>query len=80
MAFNIGDRVKVMPPSDQVGVDTIKQFQGKVTLVKDVRIYRKENSMLGRGYTLLGCKTDWGIDYEFCEEWLVPVDDEEVTE
>lgn len=77
MRYEKGQRVRVMlPTNDPVGVDTVKQFQGKVTVVKDVRIYRKKTSLLGRSYTLLGCKTDWGIDYEFCEEWLVPMDEE----
>lgn len=79
MQFHIGDKVKVMLPADQIGTDTVKEFQGKVSVVEAVRYYRKGSSMLGRSYILLGCKSDWGIDYEFTEDWLVPLDDEEVA-
>lgn len=77
MHFQIGDRVKVMfPPGEATGVETVRQFQNKVSIIKDVHINRKAKSTLGYSYTLLGCKTEWGIDYEFCEEWLVPMDEE----
>lgn len=79
MQFHIGDRVKVMLPADQTGVDTVRQFQGKVSVIKSAHFYCKGKSMLGRSYTLLGCKSDWGIDYEFLEDWLIPID-EGVTE
>lgn len=68
-----GDRVKVMPPRDQVGVDTIERFRGKVTVIKGVKDYRKGSSYYGRTYFLVGCKNDWGMDLEFCEEWLIPL-------
>lgn len=76
MHFKIGDKVKVMlPPNETVGANTVRQFQDKVSVIKDVHINRKTKSTLGHSYTLKGCKTDWGIDYEFCEEWLVPLDE-----
>lgn len=81
MHFQIGDRVKVMlPPNETIGANTVRQFQNKVAVVKVVKPYHKKSSMLGYAYTLVGCKSDWGIDLEFCEEWLVPVDDEGAME
>ena len=76
MHFQIGDRVKVMlPTNESTGANTVKQFQDKVTVIKDVHIARKGKSTLGTAYTLAGCKTDWGLPYWFCEEWLVPLDE-----
>lgn len=81
MHFQIGDRVKVMlPAGESTGAYTVKQFQGKVTVIKDIHVTRKGKSTLGTAYTLAGCKTDWGLPYWFCEEWLVPLDDEGVEE
>ena len=71
MNFKKGDRVKVMLPSKEVtGVDTVKQFQGLESVIKDVSI-----NSYGHSYTLKGCKTDWGLPYWFCEDWLVPIDE-----
>lgn len=76
MHFKKGDRVKVMLPSKEVtGVDTVKQFQGLESVIKDVSINYKLKSAYGYSYTLKGCKTDWGLPYWFCEDWLVPIDE-----
>lgn len=76
--LRIGDRVKVMYPSgDVIGLEPIKCFQNKVTVVKGCHIYQKGKSSLGRSYTLAGCKSDYGIDYEFIEEWLIPLGESE---
>ena len=78
--LKIGDKVKVVfPASDQASAETVKKYQGKVTTIKDVRIYRKGKSSQGRTYVLAGCRSDWGIDYEFVDDWLIPIK-EEVTE
>ena len=78
--LKIGDRVKVaFPPGEQTLFDDIKKFEGKVSVVKERRYYRKTHSTTFYTYILAGCRSDWGISYEFCEEWLVPLD-EEVTE
>ena len=80
MHFQIGDRVKVMlPAGESTGAYTVEHFQGKVTVIKSVHYNKKDKSSLGYSYTLVGCKTKWGLDYHFCEEWLVPID-EGVTE
>lgn len=77
MHFQVGDKVKVMPPTNETtGAYTIEKFRGKVTTIKDVHVCRKGKSTLGTSYTLVGCKTDWGLDYSFCEEWLVLAEDE----
>lgn len=74
MQFRIGDKVKVMfPQGDVVGTDVIRKYQNKVTIIKEIKTYHKGTSSLGRSYVLAGCRSDWGIDYEFIEEWLVPI-------
>ena len=65
----------MLPPNETIGANTVRQFQDKVTVVKAVKSYHKKSSMLGYAYILAGCKSDWGIDYQFCEEWLVPIDE-----
>ena len=74
--LKIGDKVKVMlPVSDQASAAaTVKKYQNKVTVIKEVHIHKKGTSSQGRTYVLAGCKSDWGIDYEFVEDWLVPID------
>lgn len=77
MHYKVGDRVRVMPPTNEsTGVYTIEKFRGKVSTIKDVNVIRKGRSTLGISYTLEGCKTDWGLDYSFCEEWLVLANEE----
>ena len=77
--LKIGSRVKVMLPlGDQVGASTVKQYHGKVTVIKDIRTYHKGTSSLGRSFILAGCKSDWGIDYEFLEGWLIPIEGDEI--
>ena len=76
MQFKKGDRVKVMlPAGDSIGTSTVRQYNGKVTIIKVAKSYHKKSSTLGCAYTLMGCRSDWGIDLEFCEEWLVPIDE-----
>ena len=78
MHFCKGQRIKVvLPLGDSTGANTVKQFEGKVTVIKDVNVIHKGKSTLGYEYTLLGCKTDWGLDYHFCEEWLMPTSEGE---
>lgn len=77
MHFQIGDRVKVVFPSgDLTGINTVKQFENVTTVVKSIHICRKGKSSLGYEYTLMGCKTDYGLDYHFCEQWLIPIGEE----
>lgn len=73
--LKIGDKVKVMIPlGDRVGANTVKQYHGKVTVVKGINTYYKGTSSLGRSFLLVGCKSEHGIDYEFLEDWLVPLE------
>ena len=63
MQFRLGDKVKVViPPGDVTGTDVIKT-------------YHKGTSTLGRTVILAGCRSDWGINYEFLEEWLMLADE-----
>ena len=76
MQFRLGDKVKVViPPGDVTGTDVIKKYQGKVTVVKRIKTYHKGPSTLGRTVILAGCRSDWGINYEFLEEWLQLADE-----
>lgn len=76
MQFRIGDKVKVViPPGDVTGTDAVKKYQGKVTVVKTIKTYHKGSSTLGRTVILAGCRSDWGIDYEFLEDWLILADE-----
>lgn len=76
--LKIGDRVKVFfPPGEQTVFDALKKFEGKVTVIKEDKYYRKTHSTTFHAYILAGCKGSNGIDYEFCEEWLIPLDEGE---
>ena len=66
----------VLPLKDTVGAETVADFKGVVTTVKEVKMYRKGRSTTFYSYTLHGCQSEYGIDLEFCEDWLVPLDDE----
>ena len=74
--LKIGDRVKIFfPPGEQTVFADLKKFEGKVTVIKEDRYYRKDHSTSFHVYTLVGCKSDQGIPYEFCEDWLIPLDE-----
>lgn len=74
--LQLGDKVRVMfPASDQASAETVKKYQDKVTIIKNIHIHKKGKSSQGRTYILAGCKSDWGIDYEFVEDWLIPIDE-----
>ena len=42
---------------------------------RGIKTYHKGTSTLGRTVILAGCRSDWGIDYEFLEEWLQLADE-----
>lgn len=74
MQLRIGDKVRVMFSLKELPtIGVIRQYQGKATVVKGVKHYHKGTSSLGYAYTLVGCKSAFGIDYEFTEDWLVPM-------
>lgn len=74
--LQLGDKVRVVfPASDQASAETVKKYQDKVTIIKSIHIHKKGKSSQGRTYILAGCKSDWGIDYEFVEDWLIPIDE-----
>lgn len=75
--LKIGDRVKVFfPPGEQTVFADLTKFDGKVTVIKEDRYYKKDHSTTFHTYILVGCKNDHGIPYEFCAEWLIPLDEE----
>lgn len=77
MQFRMGDKVKIMfPPGEVIGTEIIRKYQNKVTVIKGIKTYHKGKSSLGRAYVLAGCRSDWGINYEFVEDWLVPITEE----
>lgn len=75
--LKIGDKVKIMiPPGDQVGANTVRQYNNTTAVIKDIRTFYKGKSSLGRTFILSECKSRFGIDYEFIEDWIVPLDEE----
>ena len=74
--MHIGQKVMVMiPPTDVAGTDIVRRFQGKVTVITEVRYHRNARTVAGKTYTLAGCKSKFDIPYEFFEEWLVPLEE-----
>lgn len=77
--MTIGSTVMVAYPTKETTVTKkMKEFDGKITTIIKVRTL-KVKQWSTPIYTLRGCKTEFGNDYEFLREWLVPLD-EEVTE
>lgn len=78
--MTIGSRVMVAYPTKDVAItDKMRKFNGKITTVSKVCVKRPKNWTVTT-YHLNGCVTDYGIPYEFCREWLVPLDNDEVME
>lgn len=72
--LKVGDKVRVTIPSgDIASANSVRQFDGKITVIKGIHHYK-----YGSVYTLKGCKSNYGIPYEFVGEWLTLV--EGVTE
>lgn len=68
-----GDKVKVFIPSNEQSVSkAISEFNGTITFVKKRKVYRKNSSQYNF-YTLDDCTSKFGNDYEFSEEWLIPL-------
>lgn len=63
-----------IPSGDIASAREVKKYNGKVTKIRSINHCRK-----GYSYTLAGCKSNYGIPYEFVAEWLTPWEDE-VTE
>lgn len=75
----IGTKVKVMIPlAEQTVSDVMKQFNGTITEVVDYRYYRSKKSTAFYTYLLKDCESRYGNKYEFCQEWLIPLESEEV--
>lgn len=73
-----GQRVRVFIPSaEQTISKTMKRHHNKVTEIKEVVRHRAANKGTSYTYKLENCKSNYGIYYEFMEEWLVPYDVEE---
>lgn len=72
--LKIGDRVKVMFPSNEQSItETMRTFQGKVTVIKKEHHFKNRTTAY-KAFTLAGCKSDFGIDYLFLEDWLIPME------
>lgn len=73
-----GTRVKIMIPLSEATVSkTLKKLNGTETEVTEWRYYKVKN----RGttfytYSLKGCVGKNNKPYEFCAEWLIPLDEE----
>ena len=76
--LTVGDRVMIaFPPGEQTVFDSLKEFEGTVTVIKEDRYYKKTRSTAFHAYTLEGCASKHGIDYEFASDWLIPLNEEE---
>ena len=74
MQFRTGDRVKVMiPPGEQQNAGAVRQFHGKVTVIKSGKHVYDGKCTFGNTYELVGCKSDYGTPYTFPEGWLIPL-------
>lgn len=65
--LKIGDRVKVcIPTSEQTAGNNVRQYNGQVRSIRS-RGYIPKG---GYYFHLVGCQSDYGIPYCFCEDWL----------
>ena len=72
--LKIGQRVKVMiPPGEQQNAGAVRQFHGKVTVIKATKHVYNGKCSFGYTYELVGCKSDYGTSYCFPEGWLIPL-------
>lgn len=77
--MQIGDRVRIVfSLGEQTVFDSLRKFNNVVTTIEGERYYKRGASSF-KTYTLKGCTSRYGNDYEFLEEWLMPIA-EEVTE
>lgn len=67
------------PPKETTLTEQVKKYDGKVTTITQVRTRMLKKFCIST-YILKGCKSESGLDFEFLREWLVPLDEEEVTE
>lgn len=67
----------MIPPGEQQNAGAVRQFHGKVTIVKSGKHVYDGKSTFGNTYELVGCKSDYGIPYTFPEGWLIPLDEGE---
>lgn len=73
-----GDKVMVfIPLKELANARPLVQFDRKVSTVTGSRMYKTARKTTFRTYTLEGCKSPIGTDYEFVEEWLIPCDESE---
>lgn len=73
--LNKGDRVLIHFPSDEPAVTykMRKRFEGVESVVRKVT----KGKWQVRFYELKNCKSDFGVNYTFIEDWLIPLDSEE---
>ena len=73
--MQIGDRVRIVfSLGEQTVFDSLRKFNDKVTTIEGEHYYKRGASSF-KTYTLEGCKSRYGSDYEFLEEWLNPIDE-----
>lgn len=60
-----------MPVGEQTISEAMRSFNGRTARIKTARHYPKGGV---NTYTLEHCHSKYGIDYEFIEDWLVPMD------
>lgn len=69
-----GQRVRVIFPPKEQAADPVRKWNDKVMVIAEAIHHRATSKGTSFPYTLEGCKSKFGIPYEFLEEWLIPYD------
>ena len=73
-----GDKVEIfIPLKELASARPLVQFNHTVRTITGSRMYKTARKTTFRTYTLNGCKSPNGTDYEFVDEWLVPYGESE---
>ena len=73
--MQIGDKVRIVfSLGEQTVFDSLRAFHNTVTTIEGEHYYKRGATSF-KTYVLKGCKSRYGGDYEFLEEWLNPIDE-----
>lgn len=76
MLLRKGERVLVSIPQGEITASlALRKFDNKITTVKSVNWHRHATTSFV-SYNLEGCQSGFGNYYEFCPDWLIPLDNE----
>lgn len=52
----------------------IRNYHNKVSKIVGMNYYKQASMGMHHTYYLEGFRSRYGVPYEFCEEWLIPID------